>query len=63
MISAAVIVGDISAIAIAVTPVNPRQSARNPVNVSLFSMDLFSSTDHASAVAAGWRQSSKANRC
>src|SRR5260370_21638707 len=30
MISAAVIVGDISAIAIAVTPLKPRQSARRP---------------------------------
>src|ERR1700693_1530681 len=38
MISAAVIVGEISAIAIAVTPVKPRQLARNPVSVSLFCM-------------------------
>jgi hypothetical protein len=38
MIRAAVIVGEINAIAIAVTPVKPRQLARNPVSVSLFSM-------------------------
>src|SRR5580700_10430918 len=42
MIRAAVIVGDIKAIAIAVTPVKPRQLVRNPVSVSLFSISLCS---------------------
>ena len=45
MISAAVIVGEISAIAIAVTPLKPRQLARNPVSVSLFSIAC-ASPDH-----------------
>jgi len=49
MISAAVMVGDISAIAIAVTPLNPRQLARNPVSVSLFSITRVLLNDPRSA--------------
>src|ERR1700722_4929597 len=59
MISAAVIVGDISAIAIAVTPVNPRQLARNPVSVSLFSIELFSSRPTEHSPRSHRRQSQK----
>jgi hypothetical protein len=48
MIRAAVIVGEISAIAMAVTPLKPRQLARNPVSVSLFSI-VSASPDYLSS--------------